>query len=901
MPKKIILYQKTFLIIIAVVAILAGCSTDKNAFLNRGYHNMTAKYNGYFNAGEIINEAMNEFAISRKEDYSKIIPVYEYPDNIESKALYPPMDTAAKKCESVISRHSMPAEKKGQNRKTEWCKWIDDNWLLIGQSQFYKRNFSDAMKNFKYVEKQYSNEPIVYSAMLWQAKTYIELGVYESAQEILDDLVNGAADYKEQVEKIEADQEKAKEKAKSKKSSRNSRNRNNSKSNSGSSEMDQLPPQYPKDLDKMVAPVYADLFLRQEKYPEAIEKLEIAIDLEKKHRFKTRLVFILAQVNHQMGNQRASKLYDQVVKMNPEYDMAFQAKINRALAFSGADNKGIKAQLLKMLKDDKNVDYLDQIYFALADIELRNNNKPEGIEYLELSVANSKANNEQKSKSFLRLGKLYYEERNYLKAQQYYDSTMAVLPKTHPEFETIEAKNVSLSELVKNLNIIEKQDSLLQLCNLSEKDLAAKIEDIILTKKEDDERKKEEQNNAFAISPFSNGNTAQVNNGGVFWVWDNNLKGSGFNDFKKYWGNRKLEDNWRRKDKTSNSLEEITDGTQGENEEYTIDYYLKDLPCGNDQKIGDLKTSIVDALYDVGNIYKNKLEDQEASKDPFIKLVNNYLPESKAIAALYQLYLMSNDASKSNYKNKILNDFPNSEYAKLIRDPNFKQNEQLGKEQEAKLYEKTLAQYTSKNYSAVIAACNNVINNDTANSFVCRYYYLKSLAIAGKNGGADATGELESSLEDVVNHCQGDPVFDVAQGALNKLRNIESINNEEQKYQYNSGLMHYFVVVVPNGEGNTNEIKSSISDFNSASFTSLNLKTSNTFLNSDTQLILVKSFVNQQAADDYLVAFSVNTNQVKEISNKYTFFIISNKNYGSLYADKNIPDYLEFFEKYYKE
>jgi len=146
---KVINPYKAIASILLIGAIaLISCSTEKDAWLNKTYHNTTAKYNGFFNAGEIIKEAMINYSEARLENYNVIIPVYEYADEIGSKSLYAPMDTAAAKCETVIGRHSMPSLKKGQFRKTEWCRWIDDNWMVIGQSKFFKRDFEKALKRF---------------------------------------------------------------------------------------------------------------------------------------------------------------------------------------------------------------------------------------------------------------------------------------------------------------------------------------------------------------------------------------------------------------------------------------------------------------------------------------------------------------------------------------------------------------------------------------------------------------------------------------------------------------------------------------------------------------------------------------------------------------------------------
>ena len=890
---KVIKPYKVLASILLIGAIvLASCSTEKDAWINRSYHNTTAKYNGFFNAGEIIKEAMTNYSDARAENYNVIIPVYEYADEIGSKSLYAPMDTAATKCETVIGRHSMPSIKKGQFRKTEWCRWIDDNWMVIGQSKFHKRDFEEALKRFIYIERQYSKEPIKYTSMLWQAKTYIELEEYEKAEDILKKLIEGEEELtqllEEQKEKEKKQKEKSKSRAKSKKKGR-------------SIEDDKTPPPFPKNFDREIAPIYADLFLRQKKYPKAVEKLEKAIELEKKRQFKTRLIFILAQVQQELGNGQASSLYEQVVKLNPKYEMAFQAKIKQALAYSGGKNKSIKAQLLKMLKDDKNAEYLDQIYFALADMTLREGDRPKGIEYLELSVLSSSSNNDQKSKSFLRLGKLYYADKNYIKAQRYYDSTMTVLPKEHEEFDMIKLQNTSLTELVNQLEIVNNRDSISLLCALSEKDLIAKIEDIIQEKKDEDARI-EDENNTIAPIPFG-GNTAS-SSGGKFWVWDNNLRGKGFNDFKKVWGNRKLEDNWRRVSKISISVgEETTDSEDGEvKDEYTLDFYMKDLPCGDDEKLLASNNEMMDALYEIGTIYRVKLEDPTAAKETFNDLVGRFLPKQKAISGLYQLYLLEIGEQKKKHKNTILNDFPDSEYAQLILNPNYKQAEQLAKDKDKAGYAAAYQKYVQKQYAAVIINCNAIIKTDSANAFLCNYYYLKAQAVSGKNAGLDSLGELEGALSDVVDHCEGHEVYATAKAALDKIRKTNSIEEAKEgkgTYIFAPGLKHFFVVVIPNESGKTKDAKMKLSNFNSTSFSKSKLKTTSTFLDSDTQVVLVKEFKNKKAAHDYYLAFKVNKKHVKSLSNAYPYFVITNKNYASLIIEKSLDDYLAFFKKHY--
>ena len=895
---------KTYHQLIAVITILFitlfSCSTEKDAWINRSYHNTTAHYNGYFNAGEIIRETMSEFELARKEDYSKIIPVFVYANDEESKAMYSPMDTAVSKCETVIARNSMPKEKVGQFKNEEWCKWIDDNWFVVGRAQFLKRDFEGALEKFTFIEKHYKSEPISHKAKLWRAKTLIELQLFDDAKEALDELQEVEELLEAQKEELEKAKIEAKEKAK-KVAKRTSSKKRKKKKGKKEKDKDKIAP-LPKKFKRSLLPVYADLYLRQEMYKEAKEYLSLSIDVTKKRKFKTRLMFILAQVLQKNNGNGASDLYAKVVKRNPVYDMAFQAKINRALAYSGGESKSIKAQLLKMLKDEKNEDYLDQIYYALGDIELREGNRPLGISYLEKSVMVSKANKVQKSKSFLRLGKLYYMEKNYAKAQQYYDSTMAVLPKDHFEYESIEEKNKSLSALVKNLDIINKGDSISKLCKLSEKELRAKIEDIIEQKILDKEAAEEQERLAASQSVSTTSGKPTL---GVFWAYEENLRAKGYNEFKELWGERKLTDNWRRSDQSSIDFDDDEDSESKEvDKELTVDFYLNDLPCENEDGMLQIQNDIMNALYDAGDIYKTKLDDDKEAKQSFISLTDRFLPEEKAVAGLYQLFLMSTGNDKKIYKDRILNDYPNSEYAKIIKDPNYKQKEELAKNQATKDYKIAYKAYTDRNYDEAILLCSNVINKDQNNALLCKYYYLKAVSLGQKHAGTDSLSHLDKALAEVISHCKGDEVYAPAKSLLDKLRNVQSISDAQSgksTYVYSSDSKHFFVLVFPNDKGSINKAKAKVSDFNTASFSTKTLKVESSFVDQSTQVIVTKSFKDKEEAMDYYVAFKVNKKQVKSFTKGYDFFVITDKNFASLYVDKDVKKYVKFFEKNYGE
>ena len=226
----------------------------------------------------------------------------------------------------------------------------------------------------------FKNEPVVNETQLWLARTYIETNQYKDAEEILNLLL-----HKED---------------------------------------------FPKKLIPSLYATFADLNLRQNNFKPAIEYLEKSLALKLRKSDKIRYTFILAQLYEKTGSlKNATDLYGQVINMNPPYTMAFNAHINRALTYQeGFGSAGeIEQELLKMLKDDKNIDYRDQIYYALGDLATKEGNRDKAIDQYKKSVLYSTKNPDQKARSYLTLADLYYNLPEYVSAQVYYDSAVIML------------------------------------------------------------------------------------------------------------------------------------------------------------------------------------------------------------------------------------------------------------------------------------------------------------------------------------------------------------------------------------------------------------------------------------------------------------------------------------------
>src|ERR1035438_5391188 len=221
--------------------------------------------------------------------------------------------------------------------KKEYNKWIDDCYLLMGKAYFYKQDYSMARRTFEFIVKTYNKSDIKYDAMLWMAQSNMQMGDFSRAEPILDMVEN----------KIKGGQ---------------------------------APEKYEKELNL----VYANYYILQKTYVSAIPYLNRALELHLKHTLKSRCLFILAQIHQNNGElEDASKLYEEVIKRNASFEIEFNAKINLALCYiANSNNKSyIVKKLIKMLKDDKNKDQLDQVNYALAEVYLKDNDTLMAIDY----------------------------------------------------------------------------------------------------------------------------------------------------------------------------------------------------------------------------------------------------------------------------------------------------------------------------------------------------------------------------------------------------------------------------------------------------------------------------------------------------------------------------------------
>ncbi len=853
--------KKSSIIISSVLLIfvfICSCSTEKNSFLNRNYHYITVKYNGYFNGNESYKLAVKNIKASDKDDFDEFLDVFQYGNPKDNKSEYSNLDRCLTKGAKMIDRHSMKF--KVASEDVEHNNMIDDCYLLIGKARFLKFDLEEAKETFLFVKNTFKKGDERYKATLWLIMTYIYQENFVDAETT--------------IKSIEEDEN------------------------------------FPEKLKDELLLIQAISLKRSGQFEKAIPEFEKAISLTKKKKIKHRLQYILAQLYQSQNNlTKASYLYKVVAKKATNYDLQFNAKINLATTYDGS-GKDVIHILEKMLKDAKNIEYLDQIYFALAKVYEKQGNEKLAINNYKLSAKKSVNNLKQKGKSFLALGDYYFKQPDYLNASNYYDSCLNSLPTNFPKYQNINAKKESLKDLVKHLKIVQEQDSLLKIAKMTDEDRTELIENKIRKAKELEEEKKAIQE---AKKEKALANASILGSNGATWIFDNpSLLVSGLSDFKASWGERPLEDHWRRVDKSSvdnfinDEESQITeDNVDVLPEDQTVQFYLKNLPFNVDQQeIANQK--IINSLYQLGIIYRDDFNDLPKSIFYFESLNSRYPKNSKEAITFYQLYRNYDKINKINekniQKNKVIKNYPNSEYAQLLINPNMLAEQEQKSLHNDRVYEEIFYVFKKEQYEKVIAEVNAFEPNVKRSELKAKFHLIHAFA-KGNLFGKDS---LEFYLKKVKKENSGTEAADDATVVLERFeserKKIAKEKNDSIKKEKSFILAenepHYFVLIYNNKKNKSSELLNMISNFNAEFYSTKSLKSKSISWSDNEDVIIVKPFMKNSESEHYY-----GTIKQKFIANNPKLgdlhFMISKTNYSKLFEFKELLKYIDFFKKNY--
>jgi tetratricopeptide (TPR) repeat protein len=855
------------------VFLWAGCTTEKNTFLTRTYHNTTAHFNGYFWGNLSYEEGLKKLNDIHKDDYSSLLPVFVYAEDKEAPTIYPEMDRAINKAKTMIENHTITNKQKREI--PDAVKYIKYCYLLLAKARLYKNEYLTAIDAVNYASKVYRKSSVKYEAIMWEVRALDQIGSVSQAEELVDLLTSSK--------------------------------------------------EIPKKLYPEVCATVSDYYMRTGEYNEVAKWLKKAIPGEKVRSSKARYLFILAQISQRESDpQMAFSYYSKVIRSHPTYDLDFEANINRALLFLGDDkeNQHIIKMLKKMLKPTKNIDNRDQIYYALAQISEKQGDTAQAITYLNKSVHSSTTNALQKSISFLALADLCFNREDYIHAKRYYDSTLVALPKKYKGRDSIVDKRDNLQKLVKYLDVIAVDDSVIKLSSMDKKSLDKYIDKLIAdAKKEAEEKKqKEAEQEALQQQLQANANPNTIATGGTNSSWYFYNPGQiqlGTTEFLKTWGNRVLEDDWRRSKKISlnvggangEGVKKGADSVKGKvtaqkkdslNDIYSRAYYMKNIPQGANQ-VKALNDSLVEAYYNAGSIYKEYLKNNKKSSEEFEELLKRYPDNKYKLTTYYQLYRIytenGNTERANYYKNILLTQYPNTEYAQLISNPEkYKQNLQASKEEMERLYTATLQSYESAKYMEVLHGCQQADSLYPKNPLSAKFAYLEAVAI-GYTQGLDA---YKNALTKVILLYPKDSVKLLAQTTLAYLNKKPAVKDTVSiKYTTDIDSSYYFIVLIDNTEpaNKINTFRNTLSNLNSKSYAEDKLQMDNLMLDANHQMLFIKLFKTVAKAKDYYTFVNGNNDLFTPFSQgACQIFYISDKNFHLMLNHRKADEYVQFFK-----
>jgi len=686
-----------------------------------------------------------------------------------------------------------------------------------------------------------------------------------------------------------------------------------------------------KYIRRELAPAMAHSAIMQKKYGVAISNLEQAIDLGDNRQLKARYAFIIAQLQKvQKDNAAAYANFERVVKFKPDYEMAFNAKLQiaqNAWATGQSTPKQINSKLNKMLNDGKNDEYQDQIYFTLGQVALQGGDKKTAVENFQLAAKFNNGNKSQKSETYYQLATLFLEIEDYVGAKLYYDSTLTIMVSDDPRYNQVVKYALNLSDIATNIQQIELQDSLLAITDMTpeqKKELATKI------KKEEEEQRLKD-----AIAKASGGNTPQAPKGSrtpigpaslrnantvpTFFAYDDKAKRRGQRAFNKKWGNRPNVDNWRLASKIENiSVDEETDLTElaVSSKELTDDQVkqiLGDAPS-NPVEIAQANNIIELALFNLGKQYRDNLENNKRCVETLEELLKRFPQTENKPEAWFYLYLahqdLGNAAEAQVYRNKILKEAPESLYATVLNNPNYYKENLAAEQKVDRYYEQAYAKFTSGNYQAAYeqsSQADEQFGND--NPLKAKFALLRAMSSGSVEGKEAYIKSLKEVIAQYPNTDEQRRAKEILRllGDSSAFSKIDDGSDDPQetnsKFKVDEKDLHY-VIVVLEGKADLGKAKSDVGNYHRKYFKNESMRVSNIYLGQTqedrTPIIVIRRFKGKEKAMAYYDGVKKNEKDFLGLAFKYQVYPITQNNYRQVLKERKLDGYPEFFEANYK-
>lgn len=935
----------TSIAVLLVLMTIVSCKTTKKredvSKFGKFYQNTNSYYNGYFNANEIYQNVLFNFNQQHKDNYQRILALYPYMDIENPKSQNTDLDKVIEKMGRDINLHRA-------------ADWVDDCYLMIGKAQFLKQDYEKAQKTFEYFYDQMN-------PAFKNSKSTTKIKESKKKTDIQKD--------KEKKKKAK-EKAKAKAKAKSSKSKKSSANKNNV-TKKDSIVVSEIKPVIPKNehvkgtkkswetyneallwmartyverdryhnanfllqrldsehlsdgLTEDVNVFKAFFALKQKNYEEAANSLKKAVEYSDQNKHKARYTFILGQIYQKLNRPNdAYEMFKKVGKYKPDYDLEFNAKLKQLENYKGDNQNYAKKELEKFLKEEKYLDYKDIIYYTIAEAAFNNKNITEALEYYNKSLRANTNNPHLKAECYYRLGMMSFENQKFVLAKNYLDSTLVSLSKNDERYLDISNLASNLKEIAVNLENITLQDSLIRISQMSKEDqksLATSIRKKQL--EEEEKRKKQEKENAKKSSLMHREGAISMAEGSMmdpkgkmtnssFFAYNEAINTAGKIEFRKNWGAIRLEDDWRRSNKSGTSISEENNPSSEEFQisESELNSILSAVPK-NEEQLANAQSKIKFSMLQLGILYREKLKDYQKSSEILENLISKYPGFEEECKAMYYLQMSYIDlGQKSKAENIVVqmsSKYPECTYTKILTDPEFLKNINLAENSKSKYYNAILEDYNKGDYNSASTKIQKAPGNMVADT---KYQIKLDLLKAKLKGNLEGKDAYILALEDFTKQYPDSPESVNVRETLRFLKGDQNAFNKliytegGEDFVFEEDKMHYIIVLVKNVDNSKFEqIKGSIAEYCNKNYKEEKLKLSNIYLdnNGTDQIILLRKFdTATQSLQFYNQVLKDKSIFVTE-NVDYELFSVSQRNYREIIKQKTLDSYRSFFQKAY--
>ena len=846
------------LAILAIVAAVFACNS-------KGYQNLTAKYNGYYYANLRLEEVEQALDDAHPYNYNEILKIYPDIDSAVIESNKAKLDDAFTKASQLVDWHSA-------------SDYLDNGYLIVGKIRHLRGEFQLAIETLQYVNQTSPDNDEKHAALIVLMRTYMDMDDMDRALQV-----------------------------------------------AGFLETDALSRENESDFRLTMAYYHQ----RQNNLQGIAQNLNEVSHTIKDKDERSRSKFILGQIYQKLGfNEEAYEFYKAALAGTPPYDLTFYAKLNmqQVSAIGSANSiEKINKYYQSLLKDRKNSEYKGHIYYEMGEFELKQSHHIPALSNYLLSVAVENPEANQQALSFLRIGQLHFDHfKDFELAKAYYDSTMSVLPKEAIDYEFIQKRQGILTEFVTQLRIIQKNDSLLSLSEMNPVSLDAYIENVLIEKekkaKEAAKQKKveESQLNAGLDRTDNNSSNFETSNTGSWYFYNDAAMSQGELDFQRVWGNRPLEDNWRRSSKqnvstidqiqlesdttllTGNELTAVDSKTDRNAEKAEL---LKNVPSTEEEK-SKLHVEIQEAYYALGNVYRFGLEENDKAAGSYQTLADNYpyaVLRPEALFALYSIFRESDISRSNDYKSQIISEYPETLMAKLLINPNYLIEQEQRNQELQRIYANAYYQFEAGNYRQAEATLTNAFESIEDVGFLPN----AQLLLAIMKAKTENLFSYEQALNDFANEYPSGELHDYAQTLIASINPIKEtiIRNEDFEFSEEFEQAHMISILFLSEDINVNALEDEVDNYNKTAYPNKKLTAGK--LEFDPNLgqfvLFINVFDTKEAALEYDKALKIaldnfDASKGKEFDN----FVISIDNFQMLYQSKEVEAYRTFYKRFYR-